>query len=162
MAWGIEYRVLFCRSVDTGSSHFNGLTLGLFLIGTIHDVRQPPRVTTLVFGLLLKLLNGSCIDDAHRVDQVTTDGGLSGINVTDEDERSWGACLIDIDNIIVWHYIYVFDGSRDFFVLSLFLICFFGSIFLDYLFGSLLLLCFLLSLLLSVSFLSASAGLCTE
>jgi len=74
MTWRVKDCILFCCCVDDGSAHLHSLTLCLLLIGAVHDVGQPPRVSTLVLRLLLELLNRSLVDDAHRVDQVTTDG----------------------------------------------------------------------------------------
>lgn len=71
VTWSIEDRVLLGFGVNNSASHFDSFTLSFFFVGAVHDVSKPPGVTTLVLGLLLELINGTLIDDAHGVDQVT-------------------------------------------------------------------------------------------
>ena len=71
MTRGIENCVLFSWRINDGPSDLNGLTFGFLFIGAVHDIGEPPGVTALVLGLLLELINGTLIDDAHGVDQVT-------------------------------------------------------------------------------------------
>mmetsp|Transcript_20823 Transcript_20823/g.25483 ORF Transcript_20823/g.25483 Transcript_20823/m.25483 type:complete len:202 (+) Transcript_20823:1674-2279(+) len=111
MAWGVENCVHFFGSVDDGSAHLDGLTLGLFLVRAIHDIGEPPGVTTLVLGLLLELLNRALVNDTHGVNEVTADGGLASIDVTNENETRWGAGLIDRHAALIRDDYDVLDGD---------------------------------------------------
>lgn len=65
MAWSIENCVLFSWRVNDRSSDLNGLTLGFLLVRAVHDIGEPPGITTLVLGLFLELLDGALVDNAH-------------------------------------------------------------------------------------------------
>jgi hypothetical protein len=103
MAWSVEESIFLILGIELCSSDLNSLTLGFFVIAHIHDVSEPPRISTLGFGFFLELLDSSLIDDSHFVHDLTTDGGLTSINVTDEDERSWITCGINFCETIWIH-----------------------------------------------------------
>lgn len=100
MARGIENCVLFSWRVNDRPTDLYGLSFGFLFIRAVHDVGQPPGVTALVLGFLLELFDGALVDYAHRVDQVTANGRLSGVDVTDEDETSGLASLVNIADVL--------------------------------------------------------------
>lgn len=111
--WSINNGECLVIRVKASPSNVNGLSLlHLFLI-IIHDVGEPPRVTTLLLGLFLELLDSSLVDEAHLVDDLTTNGGLASVNVTNEDQRCWLLGQVDIDCVLSQgRWIHILDLGR--------------------------------------------------
>jgi hypothetical protein len=84
-------------SLELPESDINGdttLTLGLEL------VKNPgilERTLAKFGGFLLKLLNGTLVDTTALVDQVTSGGGLAGIDVADNDD-------VDVSLLVLTHF----------------------------------------------------------
>jgi hypothetical protein len=131
MAWRVKDRITFLLSIDDGTANLHSLALRLLLVGAVHDVGEPPGVSTLFLGLLLELLNSSRIDDAHRVDQVTANRRLASIDVANKDKTGRGARLIHINEILVGHHGDVFDRLRNLCILFLFFLVTLRLRFLD-------------------------------
>ena len=70
VAWSIEDRKLLRLSVDAGSSHFDSFTFCLLFVGTVHDVGEPPRISTLILRFFFKFLNRPLVNYSHRVNQI--------------------------------------------------------------------------------------------
>ena len=85
VAWSIKNSVLLLLGVELSTTDFNSLTLGFLVITDIHYVSEPPRVTTLLLGLLLVLLNSSLVYHSVKEHKVAANGGLACVDVTDED-----------------------------------------------------------------------------
>ena len=112
MTWRVKDCVLFLGSVDDRPANLDSLSLGFLFIRTVHDVCKPPRVSTLILGFLFKLLDGSLVDDAHRVDQIAANRRFARINVPNENEAGRCACLVNSDTILIWLHSYVLNCSR--------------------------------------------------
>ena len=159
MSWGIQDSEGLLLGLEAGSTDIDSLTLLLLLLVVVHDVSEPPRVTALLLGLLLELLDGSLIDETHLVDDLSTDGGLTSINVTDEDQTGWVSLGVDWDAILTWGDHDVLDTLGDLGLsLGLLLHLIFDCVFLDFLLTLLLLLGLLLLILLKFLLGDSSSG----
>jgi hypothetical protein len=107
VTWGIEQGELLCLSVKCGSSDFNSLALSLFLVRGIHDVSEPPGVTTLVFCLLLELFDDTAVNHAEVGHQSAADSGFSGVDVADKDQRAWLSGGVNLNDVVL------VDGNFD-------------------------------------------------
>lgn len=97
VARGIEDGESLLLALQVGTTHFDGFALksekkrrkkylvSLFFVG-IHDVSQEPGLTVLGLGLSLVLVDGSLVDLTSDVEQITTGGRFTGIDVSDEDD----------------------------------------------------------------------------
>jgi hypothetical protein len=86
-------------SLELPESDINGdttLTLGLELVKNPSILE---RTLAKFGGFLLELLNGTLVDTTALVDQVTSGGGLAGIDVADNDD-------VDVSLVVLAH----FDG----------------------------------------------------
>jgi len=151
MAWSIQDSEGLLWSLKAGSSNIDSLSLLLLLLVVVHDVSEPPGVTTLLLGLLLELLDGSLVNESHLVDDLSADGGLTSIDVTDEDQTGWVSLHVNWDAVLAWLDNDVLDTLGDLGLpLGLLLHLIFDCVFLDFLLTLLLLLVLLLSILLKL------------
>ena len=85
MSGGVDDGNIVLRSLKLPESNVDGdttLTLGL------QFVQHPgvlERALARLLGLLLELLDGPLVDTSAPVDQVTSGGGLAGVDVADDD-----------------------------------------------------------------------------
>ena len=86
MSRGIDDGHIVLRGLELQESDIDGdttLTLGLQL------VKHPgvlERALAGLLGLLLELLDGPLVDTSALVDQVTSGGGLAGVDVSDDND----------------------------------------------------------------------------
>ena len=99
MAWIIKERTLVSGSLKSSSTNFHRLVLGFFFCGRIHDVSEPTRVTAILIGLLLELVNGALVNQIESDHDAATDGRLARIEVTDEHYRTWLLVHVDLDDV---------------------------------------------------------------
>ena len=102
-------KITVTRGIDNGEVELGGLelpegningdttlTLGLKLV-------QNPGVLegtlTHIGGFLLELLDGTLVDSTALVDQVTSGGGLSGIDMTDDNDVNVSLLLSHVDEL---------------------------------------------------------------
>jgi len=86
VAGGIDHSEIVLGGLELPESDINGdttLTLGLEVI---KDPGVLERGLAELGSLLLELLDGTLVDTTALVDQVTSGGGLTGIDVTNDDE----------------------------------------------------------------------------
>jgi len=97
MAWRVEDSYLLAVGVEVGTTNFDSLALSLFFLAIVHDIGEPPRVTTLVFGFLAVFCDFTLINHAHLKHNLTGDGRLTSINVTNENESARLLFHVDTD-----------------------------------------------------------------
>jgi len=86
MAWGIDDSEDSLVGLELPESDINGDTTLALSLQLVEYPSVLERSLTGFGGLLLELGNSSLINTTALVDQVTSRGGLSGIDVTDNDE----------------------------------------------------------------------------
>lgn len=74
------------RGLELPESDINGDTSLSLSLKLVKDPSVLERTLSKLVGLLLELLDGSLIDTTALVDKVTSGGGLTGIDVTDDNE----------------------------------------------------------------------------
>jgi hypothetical protein len=74
------------RGLELPESNINGDTSLSLSLKLVKNPSVLERTLSKLVGLLLELLDGSLIDTTALVDKVTSGGGLTGIDVTDDNE----------------------------------------------------------------------------
>lgn len=91
-----RYKVLVTRSIqnsvatlfslEESTANLDGLSLGTLLASEIESPRQVPGLTALLLGLALELLHGTVVNHAGSVEDGASKGGLSSIDVANENQ----------------------------------------------------------------------------
>ena len=77
VTWGIKQSELFRFCLEIGTTDFNSFTFGLLYIRGVHEIGEPPRVTTVLLCLVLELFNGALVDQTHLDHEVPTNSRLT-------------------------------------------------------------------------------------
>merc|ERR1719443_1134544 len=86
VAWGINDGEDSLGGLELPESNIDGDTTLTFGLELIQNPGVLEGTLTHLVGLLLELLDGTGIDTTALVDQVTSGGGLAGIDVTNDDQ----------------------------------------------------------------------------
>ena len=86
MAGSIKNGVLALVGLEETATNLDSLTLGTLLVGQIKSPREVPGLTTHLLGFPLVLVESTLVNHAGDVENGTTERGLAGIDVTDEDD----------------------------------------------------------------------------
>jgi len=86
MAGGIDNGEVELTSFEFPEGDIDGDTSFSFSLKFVEDPSVLERTLTKFVGFLLELFNSSLVNTTTLVDQVTSGGGLTGIDVTDNDE----------------------------------------------------------------------------
>jgi len=90
MAGGIDDGVVPLLGEELLGGASNGDTTLTLLLLAIHKERKGERGFTETVGLILELLHGTLIDTAELEDQMTSGGGLAGVDVTADHDGHMG------------------------------------------------------------------------
>jgi len=86
MAGGIDNGEVVLSGFELPKGNIDGDTSFSFGLKFVEDPSVLERTLTKFVGFLLELFDGSLVNTTALVDQVTSGGGLTGIDVTDNDE----------------------------------------------------------------------------
>jgi len=95
MAGGIDNGEVILTSFEFPEGDIDGDTSFSFSLELIEDPSVLERTLTEFVGFLLELFDGSLVDTTALVDQVTSGGGFTSIDVTDDDQ-------VNV-NLFLWH-----------------------------------------------------------
>ena len=118
---GIEQSELFRFGLKIGTTNFNSLTFGLLFITGVHDIGEPPWITTLLLGLLLEPFNRALVDHTHLNHEISTNCWLACVAVTNENNWNWWSCGVNFNTLLfVDNYINILNSVGLGFFLFLF------------------------------------------
>ena len=86
MSGGINHGEEMALGLELPQSDIDGDTSLSFGLKFVKNPSVLERSLTHFFGFLLELLDGSLINTTALVDQVTSGGGLSGVDMTNDDQ----------------------------------------------------------------------------
>jgi len=89
---------LFFGCVESGTTHLYRFAFGLLFLANIHDVGEPPGVSTLFLGLLLVLRNGSLVYAFHLKHNLSGDSTFTRVDVSYEHQRARFLVCLYSDN----------------------------------------------------------------
>lgn len=92
----IEDGVATCGGLKVSATDFDGLALAALLWGGVEGPAEIPRFFSGLLCVVFVLFHGSFVDDAGDVEQVTAEGALSGVYVTDEYDVQMFLCWGDM------------------------------------------------------------------
>ena len=102
VTWSIDDGVVVGLGLELGEGDVDSDTSISLGLEVVKGPGESERSLTDQVGLLSELVKGSLVDTTAKVDQVTGSGGLSGIDVSDDDEVNvW---LVGV----LWHCLFFF------------------------------------------------------
>jgi hypothetical protein len=84
MTRSVEDGVATAGGLKVSTTDFDGLAFATFLRGGVEGPTEIPSLSSGFLGVVFVFLHGSFIDSAGDIEQVTAEGTLSGVYVTDE------------------------------------------------------------------------------
>ena len=99
VTWGVDDGENSLLRLELPEGDINGDTSLTLSLELIENPSVLERSLARFGGLFLELLNGSLVDTTALVDQVTGGGGLSGVDVTDDDEID---LILFLGHCVLW------------------------------------------------------------